>query len=837
MQRFFTLVALLLMALPIGLSTTGCTTNVSAYCNSAGYGPKITDIYAVRLPAAESATGISLSYGQSTQIGTITATSCRPGVVLSTGAATYGSSNLQLVDISPTGMICAGTWNRTSPGGIPDYTVCTAPSTSGTATVTGSVGGVASNPITVYVHPQVSAINIATPTACVPSGTPLLAPGSSQPGTFVQQTTAFGQDGVPIEAGVIGNISYTAETPSIITINNTNVPTGTGSGTGTVNPAPNGSAVANQPGGTVITATIAGTSGNAVGTSSAAGYFYTCPPQTISLSLPSSASNNTAATGIVNITAGNPQTINSVLTSTSLNPSGTPVTVNITPLSGNGPDYTSTQPQQVSVTSTGTVTGGALPGSATISGICQPGVATSSTTTAASSSSTATGLNCNPTPLNRLGTFGTGLPIVANPIRVVSQGVNNYQVWAASPDSQQFTPFDLSLGTGGSPVLLPYPPNSMMLDPTGNSLYFGSYRELMIYSAATNTLGTQDVTVPGVVLAVSPSNNQVVIADQLRQVIYLYTPSVITPASTTGGATSTTASSVISTGGLATHAVYSPDGKNVYVVGPNTLYVHNVVSGWSTYPLTNANATVSCPLDNTGTNPFCSPDVAITVPSVAVFITGQAVTARSFCPDITTNPVTYNPLAATVNSASAEHLATTVDGNHILGASTTQVFDIMHGSATDASRLIAPIGACPGLGSAPGALSIQTTLRQLALTGITPTQIDQVLTSPDSSRAFITYTAAAGSGLLPLYTPSATPGVAGTLSNLQLAAGAMNPLAGIFSNDSARFFVSTSGDNLIHIINTGTLTDVQQLNPQLLSATTGQLIPARFIVTRARPTI
>ena len=835
MQRFFTLVALLLIALPVGLSTTGCTTNVSAYCNNAGYGPKITDIFAVRLPAAQSATGISLSYGQSTQIGTITATSCK-GNTLSAGAATYGSSNLQLVDISPTGVVCAGTWNRTSPGGIPDFTVCTAPSTSGTATVTGSVGGVTSNPLTIYVHPQVSAINIATPTACVPSGTPLLAPGaapgSGTAGTFVQQTTAFGQDGVPIEAGVIGNISYTAQTPSIITINNTNVPTGTGSGTGTVNPAPNGSAVANQPGGTVITATIAGTSGDAVGTSSAAGYFYTCPPQTISLSLPSSASNNAAATGIVNITAGNPQTINSVLTSVS-----SAGTVNITPLAGNGPDYTSTQPQQVSVTSTGTVTGGALPGSATISGICQPGVATTSTTSAASSSSTATGLNCNPTPLNRLGTFGTGLPIVANPIRVVSQGVNNYLVWAASPDSQQFTPFDLSLGTGGSPVLLPYPPNSMVLDPTGNSLYFGSYRELMIYSAATNTLGTQDVTVPGVVLAVSPSNNQVVIADQLRQVIYLYTPSIITPASTTGGATSTTASSVISTGGLATHAVYSPDGKNAYVIGPNTLYVHNVVSGWSTYPLTNANATVSCPLDNTGSDPFCSPDIAITVPSVAVFMTGSAVTARSFCPDTTTTPVTYNPFAATITGDSADHLAATIDGNHILGANTTQVFDVMHGPTTDTSQLIAPVGACPGLGSAPGALGIQTTLRQLALTGITPTQIDQVLTSPDSSRAFITYTAATSSGLLPFYTPSATPGTAGTLSNIQLAAGALDPLAGVFSNDSARFFVSTSGDNLIHIINTGTLTDIQQLNPQLLSAATGQIIPARFIVTKARPTI
>ncbi len=157
-------------------------------------------------------------------------------------------------------------------------------------------------------------------------------------------------------------------------------------------------------------------------------------------------------------------------------------------------------------------------------------------------------------------------------------------------------------------------------------------------------------------------------------------------------------------------------------------------------------------------------------------------------------------------------------------------------SGSDTSRLIAPTGPCPGIPPTPaGPLAIQTTLQQLALTGITPTQINQVLASPDSSKAFLTYTAANGSGLLPVYTPSATAGAAGTLSNIQLSSGAIDPISGVFSPDSSLFFVSTTGDNLIHEINTGTLKDTLTLNPQLTNST-GQAIPAQFLVSKPRPT-
>ena len=82
-------------------------------------------------------------------------------VSVSSKAYTYGTTNNQLVDISPTGTICAGTWNRNTGGGIADYTYCyppnPLPNTGGlpyaVAYITATADSVTSNPVAVYVHP------------------------------------------------------------------------------------------------------------------------------------------------------------------------------------------------------------------------------------------------------------------------------------------------------------------------------------------------------------------------------------------------------------------------------------------------------------------------------------------------------------------------------------------------------------------------------------------------------------------------------------------------------------------------------------------------------------
>ena len=104
MQRYFTLIVLLLFSFPVGLSITGCTTKVDNYCNNAGFGPKLTAINSVSLSGGT--VGVSLAYGQISTAGTALATNCR-GTTLSVGAPTYGSSNINLADINPgTGALC-----------------------------------------------------------------------------------------------------------------------------------------------------------------------------------------------------------------------------------------------------------------------------------------------------------------------------------------------------------------------------------------------------------------------------------------------------------------------------------------------------------------------------------------------------------------------------------------------------------------------------------------------------------------------------------------------------------------------------------------------------------
>ncbi|HZD48190.1 MAG TPA: hypothetical protein VE178_05530 [Silvibacterium sp.] len=764
MQRYLAFIALFLFSIPVGISISGCATNVGAYCNGLGYGPKTNAVAAINLNPAT--TGISLSWGQIGQVSQPTATNCK-GASASVAQYVYGSSNLQLADVSPTGGVCGGTWNRHSPGGIPDYTICTPPAGSnaeqcnttscGVAQLTATGAGVTSNPVPVYVHPPITAITIS------PSAQTSCTSQNQNGPLLTTYTTVLGPNAVPIPSTYVGTINYAAVNSTIVTINNTST-----SDTGI-----NGTTTANQPGSTVINAGVSITSSG-----SAAGYFYTCPPKSIALTI------NGSDQAVVKPTA--PQNISAVITDNN------PVTPTL--LNGLSLDYTSTQPQEIAVSAAGQVSS-TFPSETAINAICQPST-------------------CNPAPVSQIGVFGTGLPVVSNTLNVTSPGRSSNYLWMASTQSQFFSAIDLTTGTPGSPVRLPYPPNSMVLDQGGNNLYFGSYRELMIYSAVSNTLGKEDTTVPGVVVAVSPDSSTVVINDQLRQVIYLYTVS---------SGTNT------SIGGLATHAAFSPDGKNVYIVGPDTLYVHNASTGWSTYNISTTEPASACTLNNnsplasgTGTyDPYCGPDLAITVPSIGPFITGTQTTAHGFCPNTTVNPPSYYPLAATVGAAT-DHLAATYSGTHILGASVAQGF-------TDISVAI-PTGPCPASNTG---ITLTPSFNQLPLTGISPSEIDQVVASPNSNIAFVTYNSASASGLLPAYQIPASG--AGTLTNVQLSGGAQAPLAGVFSPDETLFFVSTSGDDLVHFINPATLTDTQTIKPNLTDAN-GNPVPAQMLAVKPRAT-
>jgi trimeric autotransporter adhesin len=826
MQRFLALIALFVFSLPVGLSISGCATSVGNFCNGLGYGPKTNAVFAIDLEPKT--TGISLAWGQTQQIGAPSATTCK-GASATVSTYTYGTSNLLLADISPTGQLCGGTWNRNSPGGIADFTICTPPTGSstqacnstscGVATVTATGAGVTSNPVNVYIHPPISSITIGAnddnaTAACY---------SQNQPGpVLTQTTTVLGPNGLPIpdgptsanpnQANYVGTITFTPVTANIVTINNTST-------TGNTNVV-NGATTANMPGSTVINATVSQSSSG-----SAAGYFYTCPPRSIAISINGQTNTTVTPSTPLNITASTQDTTGATL-------------------NGLTYDFTTTRPQEIAVSTAGQVSA-TYKGATAITAICQPAT-------------------CNPAPLDHIGVLGTGMPIVSNTMNVTSVGQGSTLLWMASTQSQYFSQIDLTTGVPTAPIRLPYIPNSMVASQDGNTLYFGSWRELMIYSATNNGLTTEATSVPGVVLAVSPDSTTAVINDQIRQVIYLYS-------TTTASGSTTPTVSITSIGGQATKAAFSPDNKNVYIVGPGTngsggtLYVHNASTGWSTY--TNAFTPVAsdqaCTLNNnspndapTGTepayDPFCGSDLTLTIPSVAAFIAGSSnssaasTVAHSFCVNASVNPSYYPP--ADIGDAAntpTQRLATTNDGQHIIGATTTGFSDIVlsHTANTalnpyDTGKGV-PIGACQGAGGAEPPTQPQTlttAVNPAPFTGgISPSEIDQVIADPDSSIAFATYSATSATGLLPYYQPSATPGTPGTTNNIQLSGTAQAPVAGIFSPDETIFFVSTTGDNLIHYIDPVGLKDTQTINPGLTNAT-GQPVPVQMMAIKPRPT-
>ena len=60
MRRFLTLVCLFILALPAGISISGCYRNPAGNYCSGGYGIKVTDVYSITLQPATS--GVSMGF-------------------------------------------------------------------------------------------------------------------------------------------------------------------------------------------------------------------------------------------------------------------------------------------------------------------------------------------------------------------------------------------------------------------------------------------------------------------------------------------------------------------------------------------------------------------------------------------------------------------------------------------------------------------------------------------------------------------------------------------------------------------------------------------------------
>ena len=294
----------------------------------------------------------------------------------------------RLADVSPSGQVCGGTWNRSSAGGTPDFTICTPPNAAnsngfqgGVAYLTASAGGATSNTVAVYVHPAISSISIPTQTSCISQNQTLGYALSSA-------TVVKDRLGNIIPSQYVGNLTYTPVDPNVVSIDTT------------------GQATALNPGSTTITATLSQTS-------SVAGYFYTCPPASISLTYVDGSTSKDRAAGSATATDRYRQGC------TWCHPHRRHFAIHIH------------QPDPDRRRRHGSQSRQTFPGSTSITAICQPPT-------------------CNSSPINEVGVFGNGKPVVSNSVAANTAGRSSTQLWVASTQSQSFAPARFVDRSGGS---------------------------------------------------------------------------------------------------------------------------------------------------------------------------------------------------------------------------------------------------------------------------------------------------------------------------------------------------------------------------------------------------
>jgi hypothetical protein len=806
-RRCVGLAFLLFFTVPFGLSVIGCGHKAAppVYCNSGNSGPVVGQTTQIVLSQNLSITGESLNYGQIGPQLSAVAYDCQHNNV-SVTKFTYATTNMTIADVNPaTGSACGGSWNRQSGSGIPDYTICTAPAaapSTSVAYITASADGVASNAIAVFVHPVVTGVQLTAAQSSLsagctvdPSGVlvdptsdccPNYTTGGGAPAPGYDSTSCVSQNTrVQLAAKVyyggftdaahnitcqVGNLTFATQgAASVVTIDQY------------------GFATADQPGSTLITASVANST-----SASNAGFFSTCPPASITLS----ATGPQAGQDPINVAINNALP----LTATVLDTNGKQIT-------GLPLEFNSTTPQTISASSGAVVP--TFPGSATITAVCQPG-------------------SCNPSPLSQTGYLGNGKPITSNGITVNAAGTSGTVLYMASTDSQYVVPYDFTLNQQGGPIKLPFVPNSMVISQDGSTLYFGSPQGLMTITTSANSASGANQNIPGVVLAVSPDGTTAVIADPTRQTVSLVS----------SGAITTSYGNVV-----ATSAAWSPDSITVYITTntPDVLLTHSAFNNWQvtdTNHVAYTDVTVMVPhvgayfagVNQTDGRSYC-PTTTIQTPG------------SNGNPPVTAN--VYYPLAD-VDSAPTQVVAATTDGKHILGADVPS-----SGPATLSDIILPSLPPqALDCTTANGAITFSSTPATFPLSSITvvpqtnpafpantpgiiPQGITGVVPASNSALAFVTYNGS--SGLLPEYVPSTA-----TVNYLQLGNGATTstaPLAGVFSTDNLNFYAGAS-DGQVHMfsINGTAATETGVLQPNLTPASGSGAAPVNLLAQRPKRT-
>ncbi|ABF40221.1 hypothetical protein Acid345_1219 [Candidatus Koribacter versatilis Ellin345] len=396
---------------------------------------------------------ISLEQGQVLQIAAAPLNS-DGNVVAAT--VTYTSSDTANADISPGGLLCAGTW-----GGDKTYTICHPGTQVGQYTITATANDAAASSATAtaYVHYHVDAVFIQAPSAtCTSAGktngvSAVACSLKSHSGGSCSATSSLCPTTMCDVSKDVGTFNFGALDSTVATI------------------ATDGTLTGGIPGITKIYAAVV--SGTTTTTSTAVPYT-TCLVDSISLHVATKTDTSFAVA----------KSATASLAADVLDTEGNTVTPGLT--------YNSLAAATGTVaSSTGTATyTGKAPGYGAVVASCTPPSCNKNASAVFSNVVTATVQNS-----------ATDTGVTANETNVYVTGVG----------AQQMYPVDTTNHTLGTVMSLPYGPNSIGISNDGTRIFLGSDKAGMVVNTASNSV--QALSFPGKVLAVSPSNNFVLFAN------------------------------------------------------------------------------------------------------------------------------------------------------------------------------------------------------------------------------------------------------------------------------------------------------------------------------------
>ena len=355
-------------------------------------------------------------------------------------------------------------------------------------------------------------------------------------------------------------------------------------------------------------------------------------------------------------------------------------------------------------------------------------------------------------------------------VTAIVPGSNSTTVYAASTNSLTVVPIATSTNTAGTPITLPYLPNSIITDPAGLTLYLGSSAGLMAVNLSNNSVST--FAVNGTIVGISPDGNFMLISDTVANNVYSFSIS--------------TQSLGFESAGLTTDAVaYAPDSKlNEWLAGGSLAYG---------LPVLGQSLLALCAEHGGTCVPYTPSALDIGAPGSLTYITsstGQETDVRATC----------NQSEVQVLAANNPTLTKAIPNGTGAVVADTPNIDVISSPATMATNA----GCPPTTPSTPTSFNLNAG----------PFTANQLFMSPDSSHAWIVSNLPQLLGFnLTSSTPVSIPYIGG--------ATAYN---GGITLDGTRIYVGAS-DGTVHAINVALNADTGQIAVGLKDANSNPVNP------------